>query len=173
MSGSGPSPIRRVVTGHSPEGSSRILKDAPATNVRAGAHAGQFSTLIWCSDEMPVPIPLGEAIEDMGDRILGTSPPPNGTRFMIAEFPPGMETKLHRTDTIDFIVVLEGTITLELDDQSRTELGPGATLVQRGTNHKWINRGTTECRLAFTLVDAKPLGLGNPVSGTTTASSLD
>jgi quercetin dioxygenase-like cupin family protein len=116
---------------------------------------------------------LGEAIEDMGDRILGTSPPPNGTRFMIAEFPPGMETKLHRTDTIDFIVVLEGTITLELDDQSRTELGPGATLVQRGTNHKWINRGTTECRLAFTLVDAKPLGLGNPVSGTTTASSLD
>jgi quercetin dioxygenase-like cupin family protein len=160
MSGQGPSPIRRVVTGHSSEGSSLILKDAPATNVRAGAHAGQFST-------------LREAIEDMGDRILGTSPPPNGTRFMIAEFPPGMETKLHRTDTIDFIVVLEGSITLELDDQSRTDLGPGAMLVQRGTNHKWINHSASVCRLAFTLVDARPLGIGNPVRGITTASSLD
>jgi len=160
------SEIRRVVTGHDADGVAKVLIDGPATN-RRSARPGGGSTLIWCSDEMPADIAAGEGIEDMGARVLGTPPPPNGTRFTVNDIPPGNTPVMHRTETVDYVLVLSGTVDMELDD-STTTLHAGDVVIQRGTNHAWINRGSEVARVAFILVDAKPLGIGHPVTGVST-----
>ena len=71
---------------------------------------------------------------------------------------------MHRTETIDYVIVLSGEIDMETDD-STIKLKAGDVLVQRGTNHAWINHGTEPARVAFILVDAVPLGIGHPVTG--------
>ena len=63
---------------------------------------------------------------------------------------PGM----HTTDTIDFEVVLEGTVVLELDDGAQVTLHPGDTVVQNGTRHRWSNPGDTVARLAVFMCGA-------------------
>jgi quercetin dioxygenase-like cupin family protein len=159
---SGPQPVRRVVTGHDRDGTATVLADAPAGNVKS-AQPGQFSTLIWCTDSAPAAIPVGLDADDMGARRLGTYPPTRGTRFMIAEYPPGNVPRRHRTETIDYIVVLSGTITMELDGGQAVTLSAGDVVVQRGTYHAWRNPGPLACRMAFVLVDAESLGIGEPV----------
>ena len=156
-------PIRRVVTGHDASQLAKILIDGPATNQRT-SKSGGVSTLIWCTDQAPADISIGEDAEDMGARMLGTPPPPNGTRFTVNDIPPGRSGPMHRTETIDYVIVLSGEIDMETDD-STIKLKAGDVLVQRGTNHAWINRGTEAARVAFILIDAKPLGIGNPVTG--------
>jgi quercetin dioxygenase-like cupin family protein len=157
------SPIRRVVTGNDANGTAKVLIDGPATNRRT-SKSGGVSTLIWCTDRVPADISAGEDAEDMGARLLGTPPPPNGTRFTVNDIPPGRIGPMHRTETIDYVIVLSGELELQLDD-STVNLKAGDVLVQRGTNHAWINRGTQSARVAFILVDAVPLGIGHPVTG--------
>ena len=152
-----PTPIRRIITGHDSNNKAKVLIDGPAPNIR-GNRPGQFTTLMWCSDEMPLDMAVGEDVEDMGARKLGTYPPVNGTRFMISEYPPGNHPLMHRTETVDYIIVLSGKIDMELDDGETVTMGPGDVMVQRGTNHAWINRYDDVCRMAFVLIDAKPLG---------------
>ncbi len=156
-------PIRRVVTGHDDRGSAKVIVDGEAMNIRPSPTPGQYSTLMWCTDSMPCDMPVGEGAEDMGNRILGTYPPVNGTRFMIAEYPPGNTARMHRTETIDYIIVLDGEIDMELDEGRMVHLKRGDVMIQRGTYHAWINRGSETCRMAFVLIDAKPLGIGDPV----------
>ena len=159
-------PIRRVVTGHQAGNTAKVLIDGPATNRRA-RNTGGVSTLIWCTDGTPADIGVGENIEDMGARTLGTPPPPNGTRFTVNDIPPGRTGPMHRTETIDYVIVLAGEIEMRMDD-STIKLKAGDVLVQRGTHHAWINRGTEPARVAFILIDAKPLGIGHPVTGEAT-----
>ncbi len=97
----------------------------------------------------------------MGARILGTAPPENGSRFIVMEFAPGIASEMHRTETIDYIAVLSGEIDMDMDDSS-VKLRAGDVMVQRGTNHAWVNRGSAPARLAIVLLDAKPLGIGHP-----------
>ena len=156
-------PIRRVVTGHDANGTAKVLIDGPATNRRI-SKSGGVSTLIWCTDRTPADISAGENAEDMGARLLGTPPPPNGTRFTVNDIPPGRIGRMHRTETIDYVIVLAGELEMQMDD-STVKLKAGDVLVQRGTHHAWINRGTRTARVAFILVDAKPLGIGQPVTG--------
>jgi len=159
-------PIRRIVTGHRSDNTATVLIDAPAANRRRSKSGGQ-STLIWCTDRTPAEIAAGENIEDMGARVLGTPPPPNGTRFTVNDIPPGRTGPMHRTETIDYAIVLSGEVEMKMDDSTIT-LKAGDVLVQRGTNHAWINRGTKPARVAFVLIDAKPLGIGHPVTGDAT-----
>ena len=72
---------------------------------------------------------------------------------------------MHRTETIDYVIVLSGEIEMEMDDDTTIRLKAGDVLVQRGTNHAWINRGPEPARVAFVLIDATPLGVGHPVTG--------
>ena len=160
-------PIRRVVTGHDRNNVAKVLVDAAASNAKYPS-PGTVSTLIWCTDATPATIPVGEAPEDMGARILGTAPPPNGTRFAVIDFPPGNKPHLHRTETIDYVIVLEGEIDMDMDDSSVT-LKAGDIMIQRGTNHAWANRSDKRARVAFVLVDAVPLRIGSPVAGTANA----
>jgi quercetin dioxygenase-like cupin family protein len=104
----------------------------------------------------------------MGARILGTAPPPNGTRFTVNDIPPGNTAIMHRTETIDYVIVLAGEVEMDMDD-STVKLKAGDVMVQRGTYHAWANRGTEPARIAFILIDAKPLGIGQPILGATSA----
>jgi quercetin dioxygenase-like cupin family protein len=154
--------VRRVVTGHDASNTAKVIVDGYADNVKSSAPTSA-SIAVWASDTMPVEIPVGEAgaIEDCGDRKLPTQPPPNGTRFIVMEFDPGANGVMHRTETIDYIACLEGEIEMDMDD-STVKLSAGDVMVQRGTNHAWVNRSKARARLAIVLVDAKPLGIGNP-----------
>jgi quercetin dioxygenase-like cupin family protein len=153
-------PIRRVVTGHDAKNVAKVINEGAAANTKT-PREGVASTLMWCTDSMPAGIGIGADAEDMGARILGTAPPANGTRFIVMEFAPGIESEMHRTETIDYIAVLDGEIDMDMDD-STVKLRAGDVMVQRGTNHAWVNRGTVPARLAIVLLDAKPLGIGHP-----------
>jgi quercetin dioxygenase-like cupin family protein len=159
-------PIRRIVTGHEGE-IAKALIDAPARNAKYPS-PGTVSTLIWSTDGTPAKIPAGTDIEDMGARIMGTAPPPNGTRFAIIDFPPGNKPHMHRTETVDYVIVLEGEIEMDMDD-STVKMKAGDVMVQRGTNHAWANRSNARARVAFVLIDAEPLGFGKPVQGASSA----
>ena len=151
-------PIRRVITGHDGNNVAKVIRQGPATNTKT-PRDGVASTLMWCTDAMPADIAVGEHVEDMGARILGTAPPQNGSRFIVMEFAPGVASELHRTETIDYIIMLAGEIDMDMDDSVVT-LRAGDIMVQRGTNHAWINRGTEPARLAVVLLDANPAGIG-------------
>lgn len=154
--------IRRVVTGHGANDAAKVLFDGDASNTRQSA-SGSSSTLIWCTDRTPAGIEVGEDLEDMGARKIGTPPPPNGTRFAVLDFPPGSVSPMHRTETIDYVVVISGELEMDMDD-STVKLKAGDVMVQRGTNHSWANRSTAPARAAFVLVDAQPLGIGHAVA---------
>jgi quercetin dioxygenase-like cupin family protein len=159
--------IRRIVTGHNAEGIAKVLIDGPASNKKIPS-PGTESTLIWCTDSAPARIPLGEDIEDNGSRIIGTAPPVYGSRFAIVDFPPGNDPFMHRTNSIDYVIVLEGEIEMDMDD-STVRMKAGDVMVQRGTNHAWANRGTARARLAFVLIDGEPLGIGHPLASNANA----
>jgi len=161
--------IRRVVTGHDAQNNPRILMDAGAANSRSSS-PGLVSTLVWSSNETPADIAVGASIVDMGNRQLGSVAPPNGTRFAIIDFPPGAPRAYHRTDTLDYVIVLEGTIELEIGEQT-TQLKAGDIVIQRGTDHAWLNKSATRCRIAVIVIDGKPLGIGTPLGSGDTPKS--
>jgi quercetin dioxygenase-like cupin family protein len=151
--------MRRIITGHDEHGKAIVLIDGEATNKRNSA-SGNASTLMWCTDEMPADIAIGTSVEDMGNRNLGTPPPENGTRFTVNDIMPGATASMHRTETIDYVICMSGTVDMLMGDETIT-MSAGDVMVQRGTDHAWINRGTEPARVAFVLIDAKPLGIGH------------
>ena len=159
-------PVRRVVTGHDANDVAKVLIDGEAMNKKS-SRPGNVSTLIWSTDATPADISVGEDVEDLGARILGTAPPPLGTRFTVNDIAPGNQGVMHRTETLDYVIVLSGELDMEMDD-STVKLKAGDVMVQRGTNHAWVNRGTETARVAFVLIDAKPLGIGKPLTGMAT-----
>ena len=143
--------IRRVVTTHDAQDKAVVMVDAPADN-STSRRAGHQSQLIWMTDATPSDL---SPHEDMGARDAGRPPPPGGTIFRVLELQPGVAAEMHRTDTVDYVIMLEGAIDMEMDDGFEVHLEAGDVLVQRGTYHSWTNRGTVPCRLAAVLVDAK------------------
>ena len=143
--------IRRVVTTHDAQGKARVMVDAPADNPTS-RRSGHQSQLIWMTDVTPSDL---SHHEDMGARDAGRPPPAGGTIFRVLELQPGVSAEMHRTDTVDYVIMLEGAIDMEMDDGFEVHLETGDVMVQRGTYHSWTNRGTVPCRLAAILVDAK------------------
>ena len=155
--------IRRIVTGHDARNVAKVLIDGDATNIKPGQSGARVAHL-WNTDATPADIATGEQIEDMGTRKHVTPPPANGTRFVVIDYPPGNPGAMHRTETIDYVIVMEGEVDMVMDD-STVHLKAGDVMVQRGTNHGWFNRGTVPARIAFVLVDAEPLDIGHPRLG--------
>jgi quercetin dioxygenase-like cupin family protein len=152
-----PPHIRRIVTGHDASGKAIVWMDGPATNHRYPFEKAS-TTLLWVTDETPSDY---LAREDPGNRTAGTAPPPGGTRFAFFELQPGSELQpLHRTDTVDYIVCISGSVEMALDDSFVT-MNAGDVMIQRGTNHAWLNRGTEPARLAVVLTDGKPKRAGS------------
>jgi quercetin dioxygenase-like cupin family protein len=87
---------------------------------------------------------------------------PGGTIFRVLELAPGVTPRNHRTDSIDYAVILRGQVEMVLDD-TRVTLHAGDVLVQRGTIHNWVNNGPEPCLIAFILIDAKPVKVDGKV----------
>jgi len=147
-----PPNFRRIVTTHDADGKPAILMDGYATNHKFPSEKIS-STMMWSTDATPTGI-AGNA--DEGARILGSAPPLNGSRFTMMEFLPGNAGHLHRTDTVDYVICVCGEIDMFLDDTQFVTLRAGDVLIQRGTNHSWVNRSDKPCRLAVVLLDALP-----------------
>lgn len=123
-----------------------------------GMRSNVSARVLWTTEAFPVD---NSGDEDTADRAAGLTIA-NGTVFRIVEFAPGNAPRLHRTDSIDYAVVISGEIDMELDDEV-VHLRAGDVLVQRGTIHNWLNRGDEPCRIAFVLIDAKPVAVAGTV----------
>jgi quercetin dioxygenase-like cupin family protein len=157
-------PVRRVVTGHDAAQTAKVLIDGPAPRIKVGVPNAPLTHVVahlWNTDATPCDIAVGEDIDDTGARVHVTPPPPNGSRFVVIDFPPGITGAMHRTETIDYVVMMAGTVDMVMDHSTVT-LSAGDVMVQRGTKHQWVNHGPDPARIAFILIDAKPLGFGNP-----------
>lgn len=179
-----PKPFRRVVTGHDDLGNSIVLTDAPPERTQqVGGAAGPTFFEIWNTRETPALIDRrsGEPPESglvlapprNGTRIRVLDIPPESpdihnmdeatARAHFAEvgqgsastYKPGASHPfMHRTESIDYGIVLEGEVVLILD-KGETTVRAGDIVVQRGTNHAWSNRSGQVCRIAFVLIDGR------------------
>jgi mannose-6-phosphate isomerase-like protein (cupin superfamily) len=171
--------VRRIVTGHDETGKAVILFDSPTPHCKIQPVAETASYGIWATDRVPS---LARGGEDHWDDKLGVPPPVRGTSFKVVDFPPtpapppnadnsafqrsiGKEhisskaraprhPAMHRTRSVDYGIVLSGEIVMLLDD-TEVPLAAGDVIVQQATNHAWINRSDTVCRMAFVQIDAE------------------
>jgi len=146
--------VRRVVTGHNERGRAVVSIDEMAKNIYS-SRPGITASVIWTTDATPAD---NSGSEDAGARQVGLTLA-GGSVFRVIEFAPGNAARMHRTDSVDYAVVISGEIDMELDD-SEVHLKAGDVLVQRGTIHNWVNRGDGPCVMAFVLIDAKPVTIG-------------
>jgi len=149
--------FRRVVTGHDETGRAAVKIDEVTQNL-VSSRPGATASVVWTTQGFPVD---NTGDEDQGRRQTGTTLD-NGTVFRVLELAPGATPRNHRTDSIDYAVVMAGEIDMELDDTT-VHLKAGDVLVQRGTIHNWVNRGTVPCVIAFVLIAAKPVEVGGRV----------
>lgn len=170
-----PRQTRRVIADHDAAGKAVIVEDGFAPNVKLRANGNLTSTLVWVTDETPAVL---DRPGDPSMREIGVAPPPGGSILRIVDFPPEHEAgafdnaamlaemglqagaapprhaSMHRTRSIDYAIVLEGEIDMLLDD-SEVRLKAGDILIQKATNHAWVNRSDAPCRIAFVLIDAQ------------------
>lgn len=149
--------VRRVITGHDASGRAVVEIDDVSKNVSSG-RPGATACNVWTTEGFPA---SNDGHADEGSRKVATTLK-NGTIFRVIEFAPGVAARNHRTDSIDYIVVMSGEIDMALDD-SVVHLKAGDVMVQRGTIHNWINGGAAPCVLAVVLVDAKSVEAGGKV----------
>src|SRR5262245_4695447 len=149
--------VRRVVTGHDNNGRAKVMIDETVKNVvqgRPGAHAAA----IWTTEGFPID---NDGDADASARKVGTTLA-NGIIFRVVSFGPGVAARNHRTDSIDYATVISGEIDMELDDET-VHFKAGDVLVQRGTIHNWVNKGSVLCIIAFVLIAGKPVTAGGKV----------
>ena len=140
---------RRIVTGHDASGKSVILSDGPNPKMLDIGSAAFHE--VWITDRTPAPIEADEP--EPTDRPVRTPPPANGVTVRFTEMAPGAAAPLHRTESVDVGVVLEGETWLLLDDGSETLVKAGDAVVQRGTMHAWVNRSDRPNRMLFVMID--------------------
>ncbi|MGW4396711.1 cupin domain-containing protein [Amycolatopsis nivea] len=171
--------VRRVVTGHDSDGKARVVADGVVEPITSGLMPGCAIYRLWGRDERPV-FPDNGSPGQAGTYY----PPPDGSRFMINTIAPGELTPppnldvaaaweelerrapgaaaamepdapgMHTTDTLDYVLVVSGEVTLELDDGDQTVLRTGDVVVQNGTRHAWRNHGAEPCTIVGVAVGA-------------------
>ena len=174
--------VRRVVTGHDDSGNAVVVSDGPAPFVHTTPlNVGRFSTDIWRTNNTPASVPVRAAEPTLGPRRqlptengtvlrINTYPPeseairnlkPSESKEIFASLGneqaatfgrSGRHPMMHRTETIDYAIVIEGEITMVLD-KGDVHLKAGDVVVQCGTNHAWSNRSDKPCKVAFVLID--------------------
>ena len=141
--------VQRVVTGHDANGRAVFRSEdyAPTRMVPSGDAA---MLTMWTTATVPAD---NNDETDGRDRPAGTTLN-GGSVIRICDILPGEQSPMHRTNSIDYGIVLKGEIELELDDGATRTVREGGVIVQRGTNHLWRNRSAEVCRLAFILIEA-------------------
>jgi mannose-6-phosphate isomerase-like protein (cupin superfamily) len=164
---------RRIVTGHDAEGKSIVIIDGPS------APSGAF----WLTESAPAD---NAVVGDAAQLVSKLEPPMGGTIFRYAVIPPedpsiplqdrerttarlfaqmdaahcrtdiSRHPGMHKTRTVDYVVLLAGEVTMLLD-KGEVDLKPFDVVVQRGTNHAWVNKGKEPAVIAAVLVDAKSI----------------
>jgi len=172
--------FRRIVTGHNAHGKSIIASDGPANQNfnEDGGGTAEF----WTTDGAPAD---NKAAGDPALRPTKLEPPVNGTNFRYFALPPDslytreqleahasglfkaigathcrIDTSrhpgMHRTKTVDYIILLEGEVSLLVDEGDPVPMKQYDVVIQRGTNHAWVNTGKTPALMVAVLIDAKP-----------------
>ena len=171
--------MRRIITGHNKHGKSIITMDGPPARPIGEDVGGLFE--LWNTDGNDV---NSSDDIDRADEDIILSPPDGGTKFryfQINPLPEGVPEEImqeiaadafekigaahhridtskhpamHKTDTVDYIILLKGDVTLILDEEE-IDLKPFDVVVQRGTNHAWVNNGNDPALLIAVLVDSK------------------
>ena len=174
--------LRRVVTGIDASGKSYAAIDGPPVNIREGE--GRGAAEYWLTDATPAD--NAAPGDPAAERTPRLEPPSGGSVIRYIMVAPedkalslaeleaqsaarfaalgashcrvdtSRHPSMHVTRTVDYIIVLSGQVTLLLD-KGEVELKPFDVVVQRGTNHGWVNRGTEPAVMAAILIDAKPL----------------
>jgi quercetin dioxygenase-like cupin family protein len=154
--------LRRVVTGHDPAGRAVITTDTLLNSTPIPSGDALF-TLVWTTASSPVD---NDDATDGGARAVGLTQP-GGSVLRVVELLPGGRSAMHRTNSLDYGIVLFGSIELELDDGVVTLIETGDIVIQRGTIHAWRNpSANTPARVAFVLLDATPATVdGAPLPG--------
>jgi mannose-6-phosphate isomerase-like protein (cupin superfamily) len=150
-----PPAIRRVVTGHNAEGLAVVALDEVVQ--------GSVVTQVWGTER-----PLSDNVSDWA---YGASQPgptmPGGSALRFVDINPGYRSAMHRTNSIDYVFILDGELDMELDGGEWVHLKAGDIVVQRGTNHAWENKSDRVCRLASVLIAAEPVVInGLPLEAT-------
>lgn len=148
-SDSGLPPVQRVVTGHDENGRAMFKSEDVSPTLMIPSGDAAF-LLVWTTATVPA---------DNNDETDGRTRDAGltlnqGSVIRIVDMLPGRESPMHRTNSIDYGIVLEGEIELELDGGQCRTIHQGGIIVQRGTNHLWRNRTDKVCRIAFVLIEA-------------------
>jgi mannose-6-phosphate isomerase-like protein (cupin superfamily) len=173
-------PVRRVATGHTPDGQATIASDSDVEAITLETLPGLEFHRLWGADETVI-------LPDDGSppSFPAYFPPVNGFRFGLFTVPPMSEATredfdaeaafreleekvsglaehmepdnpgMHTTDTIDFEYVISGEVWLEVDNGEAVHLKAGDTVVQSGTRHAWCNKSSEPCRMVVCLIGAK------------------
>ena len=152
-----PLEVRRVVTGHDKNGKAIAIRDEV---LKAVQRRGPYLTgcEIWSTDRMPADnSDAGEPAQRQGFvkryNYVGNG---EGTVIRITQLEPGGPKFMHRTETVDYAIVLSGECDLEFDSGEVVHLKSRDVVIQRGTMHAWVNHGPAPCVFAFILIDADP-----------------
>jgi len=149
LSDSGLPPIQRVVTGHNELGRA-VFKSEDVSPTKLIPAGDASFLLIWTTATVPAD---NNDETDGRDRDAGLTLD-GGSVIRIVDMLPGKESPMHRTNSIDYGIVLDGEIELELEDGATKTIRQGGIIVQRGTNHLWRNKTEHVCRIAFVLIEA-------------------
>ena len=166
--------LRRIITGHNEEGKSVVAYDG----------SPHMELLMWATNSSPADNTHND--DDAVKQGIRLEPPANGSKFGFFRLPPKDPSKstedlekeyaagftamnashcrpdtskhpgMHKTKTVDYIILLEGEITLLLDEDE-VDLKPFDVVIQRGTNHAWVNKSSKPALLAAVLIDAEPI----------------
>lgn len=136
--------IRRIVTGNNKIGKGVVQSDTVIEGI--SGRSGFCYVPMWATRELPAKL----TDEDPATWEIGTTIA-NGSVFRIIRYEPGVTERWHRTDSIDYAIVLSGEIFMQLDE-GEVFLKAGDVVIQRATNHNWANRGNKPCIIAFVLI---------------------
>ena len=141
--------IRRIVTGHNAQGQSLVSDDS-----LIDSHPGKMDAAISIADLWLNALPPSLDGADPAKSDFPVLPSNGGAVFRILELMPGTPPHMHKTATIDYIVVLAGTLGMLLDDGTELTMKQHDVMIQRATVHGWTNRGSEPCRFATVVIDA-------------------
>ncbi len=146
-----PFKIRRIVTSHDARGKAVVGIDEGVEAKPGIMDKNVSNAFVWSSDSLPAEV----SGPDPASKKIELTPGPNGSIFRVLELPPGAPPHMHRTETLDYVIMLEGECDMVLDDGAEVHMDQGDVLVQRATYHGWANRSSKPCKIVFVLMDAR------------------
>jgi quercetin dioxygenase-like cupin family protein len=149
--------VRRIVTGHNTDGKAVIEADEEIPGTGLAEDAGRTDAVffgLWATHEMPVDLSdraMSRQRDASTTTIVGSG---SGSVLRIGVLGPGTRSPMHRTESLDYGICLEGECVMELDGGETVTVRAGDVVIQRGTNHVWHNLSPEPCRFAWILLDA-------------------